>query len=80
MSKTSAPVELRFTVSGTGIEDKTYDTAVVARSAAITFASRARCEATFYVRDFDGTCVARVETDGKNVVVYTLAPVAKAVA
>lgn len=67
-TKTSG--RLRFTVSGPDI-DRSYETAGVAQSAAITFAGRSKNAATFYVRDVDGVCVARVETDGKTVRVHS---------
>jgi hypothetical protein len=53
---------LRFTLSGPGI-DKSYETAGVALSAAITAAERYGSESAFYVRDVDGTVAGRVERD-----------------
>jgi hypothetical protein len=57
---TKTGVALRFTLSGPGI-DKSYETAGVALSAAITAAERYGSETTFYVRDLDGTVVGTVE-------------------
>jgi hypothetical protein len=59
---TSTKRATRFTLSGPGI-DKSYETAGVGISAAITAAERYGAEATFYVRDLDGTMVGRVERD-----------------
>lgn len=56
-AKTAA--RLRFTLSGPNI-DKTYETAGVAVSAAITIADHSPEDATFYVRDLDGTVVGTV--------------------
>jgi hypothetical protein len=49
-----------FSVSGAG-EDRSYEVAAVAVSAAITIASRATDETTVYVRDPDGETIAHVE-------------------
>lgn len=51
-----------FSVSGPST-DKRYPTADVALSAAITIASKAADEATFYVRDPHNECKGRVERD-----------------
>jgi hypothetical protein len=59
---TKTGAALRFTLSGPGI-DKSYETAGVALSAGITAAERYGAEASFYVRDVDGTMVGRVERD-----------------
>lgn len=63
-------VKHRYTVSGPGV-DKTYETAGVALSAAITRAEHHGADASFYVRDFDDSVVARVDhdTDG-NTTIY----------
>ena len=54
---------LRFTLSGPGIV-KTFETVGVALSWAITAAERVgKTEATFTVRDFDGTVVGSVARD-----------------
>lgn len=52
--------EGRFTVSGPGV-DRPYPEGGPALSAAITYASRATGEATFYVRHPDGDLYGRVE-------------------
>lgn len=59
---TKTPARLRFTLSGPGI-DKTFETAGVALSRAITAAEHHDEAATFYVRDLDDTVVGRVERD-----------------
>lgn len=64
---TKTPPRLRFTLSGPGI-DKTYETAGVAISAAITRAEHHDEAATFYVRDLDDSVVGRVERDENGIV------------
>lgn len=61
-SAAKAAARLRFTLSGPGV-DKTYETAGVALSAAITRADHHHEAATFYVRDLDDTVVGTVERD-----------------
>ena len=56
---TKTAARLRFTLSGPGV-DKTYETAGVAISTAITHADHHPEDATFYVRDFDGSIVGTV--------------------
>lgn len=80
MSRNSGSASLRFTVSGPDV-DKSYASEGVATSAAITFAGRSKVATNYYVRDLDGKCVARVETDGKGrVKVWTVRVTPKAVA
>ena len=62
MSTKTAGQLLRYTVSGPGT-DKSYETAGVALSAAITAAEHHVGAATFYVRDLGGDVVYRVEHD-----------------
>lgn len=63
---TKTAARLRFTLSGPGI-DRSYETAGVALSAALTYAERLRkTEGTFYVRDLDGTVVGSVVHDAKG--------------
>lgn len=52
-----------YTVSGPGVDKPYPDGGGVALSAAITHASRADGEATFYVRTPDGSAYGRVERD-----------------
>lgn len=62
MSTKTAGRALRFTLSGPGI-DKTFETAGVALSVAITRAEHHDEAGSFYVRDLDGSVVGRVERD-----------------
>ncbi len=66
----------RPTLSGPGV-DRTYESAAVALSAAITYAERLRrTPGTFYVRDPSGTVVGRVEHNEHGTRVYTGAALA----
>lgn len=61
-----------YTVSGPGV-DRTYPDAGPALSAAITFATRATEECTFYVRNVNGDIYGRAERDEKGgIFVYRL--------
>lgn len=52
-----------FTVSGPNEDRGGYDSGGIALSAAITFASRATGEATYYARNTDGTIFGHAERD-----------------
>lgn len=60
-----------FTVSGPGVDRNGYDTGGIGLSAAITFASRATGEATYYVRDPDGNIFGHAERVEDGVVRIT---------
>lgn len=59
----------KATVSG-GAVDRAYESAPVALSAAITFASRASEDTTLYVREADGSPYGRVERLGGEIHIY----------
>jgi hypothetical protein len=67
----------RFTTTGPGEEGRSYAESGPAMSYAITLATRAMVadktnDGTWYVRDFDGTCVCRVENINGETRIYAL--------
>lgn len=58
---------LRFELTGPGIIDKTYETAGIAISAAITAADHCESPAEFFVNDVTGELVGRVWKDTHGV-------------
>lgn len=52
-----------FQVTGPGLEGKPVDSIGVGLSTATTYASRAKAEATYYVRDVKGDTVGYAERD-----------------
>jgi len=67
----------RFTTTGPNEEGRSYHESGPAMSYAITLATRAMVadrtnDGTWYVRDFDGTCVCRVENVEGETRIYAL--------
>jgi hypothetical protein len=59
----------RFTVTGPGVDREDLASAVLALSYGITVANRQdEGEATFYIRDAEGTATARVERHEDGVI------------
>ena len=60
-----------YSVTGPDIDRNGYETGGIALSAAITFASRASGEATYYARNADGDVFGHAERDEDGTVYIT---------